>query len=899
MAYLQIKNPSVNISALNDTIENGVPVDMLVCSISDTNTAIFTSNDIKDAMKRSPYPLSTPIYSWEESHNFPLEGCVNEPALTMSAYKRRPQHVDDTFDGLAHQGSHVIALPRLFTHIFKSGNGTHIFSSTTNSGATLSQDEENREKFTYTFEPNINFTTLDFENHPELQSHFRVTKFATTPSNLEPRTLVLSPSNMSAKLFGAVQSVSDENHPVLTEIDENLKTVNSLFKENMDLWGKKQVKDLSDNETECFMGNLFLGERLSIHTPAVKGIKHGPLQFPSVCYDKAINGLVQKDSSALNGAQLLTMAMSHCGITPSIDRALKILNPDSKYATRTNYESDFQLKLPGRRCECNYDEGCNTPSMQAIVQANSDTPCVGAMARLRDLHMHAICMKPILQAMGKYSSDMTCLGKQMVQKPNSNEMVCSELWANGEDMARPGHLLQAFSFKFNSDTQKKPPVEFLMALGNDDCESLSSLGCLFSENIFAYGDSVMRGDFSFEDEVPVFKNIHPDIKRRIQWTAETMYLRKDMLITGNCFGITTAPSAAGTETSLEEVNMECEISKRRALKEIKRKGKEVAKGVSVAYDGPYTSFAGMKNQLGGHSYTLHGVKIDGNADAKLYSRFFFTFGEHTGSVTPVNCSETVNVETVHPFGKTSTIPVLGHESANLLDTSLAEIKFKGLPQTFCQLFKSQLSMNAEKCYTMQNMMIMNVNKNIVGGPEIFYRSVVVWKNYIFASRDKETGTLRPGILLHDLLNLKEGIPVVPPAHLANTVPSGSFMVPLYDTDSEKAREYAESWQTVQESIGQAKLPTEFKNFIYAGHFPQFETKHFEPVVGYRGMMSFMSNGNENFPETVRRDVSDIRQNWRGLHVQSMGSIDIPHGDGMVQQELVYTTVKPARVPRPF
>lgn len=898
MATLHIKNPSVQIKSLDETIKDGVPVDMLVFSLGGTNTAIFTSEAIRDAMHRSQYPMEVPVYSWAESHEFALEGhdVFNSAALTMSAYMRRPQHLDNMFDGLAHQGSHVISLPRLFSHVFTNGNNRNFFSSTTNSGATLSQDENIREQFSYYFTPSLNFTKIQFENHPKLQSLCKTTEFTTAPSNVEPRTLVLSPSNMSDSVFSAVQAVSDEKHPVLSEINENVKIMNNIFEENSKLWNTKKVKDLCSNEKECFMGNLFLGEHLSIHTPKVKGIEHGALTFPSVCYDKAINALVKQESSPLNGAQLLTMAMSHCGNTHSIDKALHILNPDSSFAVPTSADVDFDLEPSGRHCQCKYDEGCNTAPIKGILEVNTEAPCVGALVCLRDLHRHAICMKPMLQAMGKYSSDMTCLGKRFVQKPDSNEIECNVMWANGEDMARPGHLVQAFAFKFNSDTTTKPPVEFHMALGNDDCESLASLGCLFSENIFAFGDSLLRGDVNIDDDVSVFSNIHPDITNKIRWTAETMSLYKDKLITGNCFGITTAPSAAGTETSLENVNMESEISRRKALKEIKQNGRKAMWGVSEAYDFPY-NFAGMESQLGGHSYTLHGLKIDGNDEAKRFSRFLFTFGEHTGSVTPVNCSEIVHVETMHPFGKTNTIPMLTHESANLFDTNLAEIKFKGLPQTFCQLFKSQLSMNTDKCYSIQNMMIMNVNENIVGGPEIFYRSVVVWKNYIFASPDKETGTSRPGILLHDLINMKGGIPVIPPSHLVDAVPSGPFMVPMYDADSKSAHEYAKSWQTLQESIGQAKLPTKFQQFIYNSHFPQLETRHFEPAIGYRGMMSFKSDGNENFSESVRQDVNDMRQNWRGLHIQPVGSIDISHGDGIVQQQLVYTTVKPARSDR--
>lgn len=897
MASLHIQNPSVQIKSLDTTVKDGVPVDMLVFSLGGSNTAIFTSQVIKDAMQRSQYPMQVPVYAWEESHNFPLEGqgLTNSPALTMSAYMRRPQHVDDIFDGLAHQGSHVISLPMLFSNIFMNGNGRTFSSSTTNSGATLSQNED-REQFNYYFTPSVNFTKLQFENHPKLQSTCKTTEFTTNPSNLESRTLVLSPSNMSDSVYGAVEAISDVNHPVLSEINENMKIMNTVFKENADLWGGKKVNELCSNEKECFMGNLFVGEKLCIHTPKVKGMKHGPLTFPSVCYDKAINALVEQESSPLNGAQLLTMAMSHCGTTHSIDKALQILNPNSRFAVPTSVKVDFDLGPSGRRCQCNYNEGCNTPPIKAILNVNTKTPCVGAMVCLRDLHRHAICMKPMLQAMGKYSSDMTCLGKKFVQKPDSNEVECDIIWANSEDMARPGHLVQGFAFKFNSDTTTKPPVEFHMALGNDDCESLASLGCLFSENIFAYGDSLLHEDVKLDDDVSVFSKIHPDIVNKIRWTAETMSLYKDKIIIGNCFGITTAPSAAGTETTLEDVNMESEISRRKALKEMKKNGRKAASGVSGAYDAPYT-FAGAENQLGGHSYTLHGLKIEGNDDAKRFSRFLFTFGEHTGSVTPVNCSEIVHVETMHPFGKTNTIPMLTHESANLFDTNLAEIKFKGLPQTFCQLFKSQLSMNTDKCYSIQNMMIMNVNENIVGGPGIFYRAVVVWKNYIFASPDKETGTTRPGILLHDLINMKGGIPVIPPSHLVDTVPSGPFMVPMYDADSKSAHEYAKSWQTLQESIGQAKLPTKFQRFIYESHFPKLETRHFEPAIGYRGMMSFMSGENENFLESVRRDVNDMKQNWRGLHIQPVGSVDIPHGDGTVQQQLVYTTVKPARLNR--
>jgi hypothetical protein len=825
---------------------------------------------------------------------------------------RRPQHLDNTFDGFAHQGSHAISLPPLFSKIFEGGNGKMFRSKTINSGATLSEDPNVRETFLYKFSPSVNFTKLEFEGHANLQADCTYTQFKEVPSNIEARTLKLSHLNMRPNTLAAIQDVSNPEHKILGEIGDNLNLVRAALKQNTDLWSTKKVVDLGSNEQESFMGNLFLNEKLAIHVPKIAGLEHGPLQFPSVCYHEAINALVQKESSPLNGAQLLTMAMSHCGNLASINKSLQILNPDSIYAVHTHStEVDFDSPIQHRRCQCNYNEGCNTENIQNILKTNSSIPCVSAMTCIRDLHRHAIGMKPMLQAMGKYSSDMTCLGSAIVPNSENGNPQYTALWAASEDMARPGHLLQTFAFKFNSDAAAPHPVEFHMALGHDDCESLASLGCLSSENIFAYGDSLIRDTFDAKMDEAVFAKIHPNIRSNVRWAAETMALFRNKIIVGNCFGITTSPSAAGTESNLQDVNMQCEVSKRDALKKMKQigrggakmlsevpssTGKNIRKGHTIHNVADMCcTFKGTEDVLGGHSYTLHGLKIDGDSESKLYSRFLFTFGEHTGCVTPVNCSEVVHVETMHPFGKTDTTPILSHESAKLFDTNLAEIKFKGLPQTFCQLFKNQLSMNNEQGCNVQNMMIMNVDSKIVGGPAVFYRSVVIWKNYIFVSPDKETGTLRPGIHLHDLLSIKDGVPVVPPSHLTDTsaLPSGAFMVPMYNADSDSARSYANSWQELQESIGQARTPSNFLNFIYTNHFPQLETKHFESKNGYRGMISFTDEGNsQGFAESVRKRVTTMKQNWSGLNIQHLADMNIAHGDGVRQQQLFYTTVIP-------
>lgn len=885
MASLKISNVQMGIQSLHPDTPYA-PVDMVVFSLGTNKAAIFASNDIKLAIERSPFPIGVEVHEWEDSHEFDVENGANSCFLTMSAYKKRPDHI--SFDGLAHQGSHVVPVPTLISKIFEEGNNKSVLTSTVNYGATQSSDDDKRENFSYKFKASINFTHVDLEKHPTMKSQFSRTEFHKPGADMPPYTLVLTPENMSDEPYKALAKVCDNNHAIQQEIETNLKTVSTLCSKNTDLYKHKKINELSSSQMDSFMSSIFMRERLNIHSPFVTGLVEEPITFHSVCYDKVINAAVKDRSCATNGAQQLALAISHCGNWPEIKEALTVLNSESIYVASP---PDGHINLDAKyssstKCCCSCATGCNLPKIKALIDENPNTPCIQAMECLRDLHRHAIGMAPMLQGLGKYSSDMTCLGNMPVEASKGNTTM-AEIWMPGEDMAHPGHLLQSFSFKFNTKAEGCNPVEFHSSCGNDDCESLTSIARLSSESVFAFGERPSEVHRS------VFEKIDTSVKNNIIWAAETMAKYRNHIIVDNCFGLTTSPSANGKECSFDSLDMNCQESTAKYFKTMKKNAKARRVKESNAKDPPHTYTGTKSEELGGHSFSLAAVKLCGGS---VKTRYLFSFGEHTGCVLPVHCSESVNVQTVHPFSPTSTIPVLSSSNKNgkFFDTSLAEISFRGLPQTFCQIFKSQLSFNANENISTQHMMIMNCDENIVGGPNVFYRSVVLWKNFGFFSWDTETKTLKPGVSLHKLVNVREGVPVIPASDLkcSTKIPEESvFMVPLYDENSLSAKDYSDAWKVVQSSMGQAEIPKDFQEHLYLQHFPQLQTKHFKVAEGYRGMFSFASDNSSHFDALTNQKLEELKNNWKGLSMETVANVDVLHGDGVFNQKIVFTTIK--------
>lgn len=856
--------------------------DMVVCSVGPENTAIFTSQPIKDAMDRAAYPIGVPVYEWSQQCTFNLHNTKNSPALTMSAYKARPG-INTGFDGFAHQGSHILNVAALFSTIFEKGDGRPFISKTHNTSVQKCPDTLNPITLAYQFIPTVNFSNVVFEGPMELQSMFTRTSFKT-PSASKTSTLILSQSNMHDGLQKALHVATDPDSAFRKEVGENTKAICKLFSADQALWKDKKVNELTSDEMNKFMSAQFCTEECSVHMPEARGFAHGPLKYPIFCYNMAINAHVGTENSPTNGAQQLAFGLSHCGNLPEINMALRILNADSKYAIGSEGGRGYDY-VPGRRCLCRYNEGCNLPKIKSLIDVGTGVPCVGAMTCLRDIHRHAIGTAPMLQAMGKYSSDMFCLGNRINQDGKYNEV-----WTMSEDMAAAGHLVQGFAFKFNQEGTKENSVEFHSAYGNDDCESATSIACVLSQNIFSFGNDLINGETS--NYSTVLGNLDPLIQSNIKWVAETLAQFQSSIHVNNCFGLTLSPSV-GKAASFENVDMNCEISTSKFFKDMKQRGKNAAK-VFSGVGNDQCNFAGTA-QLGGHSFSLMGLKIDGNEDARKYARFLFTFGEHTGGVTPVHCCESVNVETVLGFGKTNTIP--GLTTSKLMDTNLAKINFKGLPQTFCQLFKNQLAiLESDKPYTIQNMMIMNIGKDVNGGSDCFYSTVVSWagddRGYVFVSKCNDSKNYRPGITLGNILNQQEGIPVIPPGHLEKSAElPDCFMVPMFG-DSPNVEAYKQAWHTIQSLAGQARMSEGFRETIFKHHYPQMKPENFTSAGGYRGMLTFMEKG-PNGAVNIEEDIAHLQKNWKGMDLkQNVIRYKVPSSDHPVNSTIVYTELAP-------
>ena len=104
-------------------------------------------------------------------------------------------------------------------------------------------------------------------------------------------------------------------------------------------------------------------------------------------------------------------------------------------------------------------------------------------------------------------------------------------------------------------------------------------------------------------------------------------------------------------------------------------------------------------------------------------------------------------------------------------------------------------------------------------------------------------------------------------------------------------DYSDAWKLVQSSMGQAEIPKDFQEHLYLQHFPQLQTKHFKVAEGYRGMFSFASDNSSHFDALTNQKLEELKNNWKGLSMETVANVDVLHGDGVFNQKIVFTTIK--------